>query len=393
MSNTSYDDKLYSILAFLHDPTFVAFELNQEAPTVFNAVGRTFTETWHSALLGWLLDPMGSHQLGLFPITRFLLLLKAQDTLSAQDRRIDFNQLLSQGDFTRTRVRPNERELAEVAVVDVGRFDIFVDGIDLLPWKEVQLLVETKVKDKVNKNQCSKYITYINKRAQDSVLIIPIFIAPAKQLIGTPSQLFGDNSWIAVDYQDICDEVIELCLQHPSISTFGQFTLSEYIKTLKYRQKGGEPLAITQQERDMVNALWEKHEVAIRALYEILSQSNDDVAPLTTVGGQAQNSIKIKIGNKVFDEPSVTKLYDQVLQFLVDGNHLSNLQLPVATGAKRYLIADQPAHQRGNEFIKPVGYKGFYMEANKSRDDALRDLSQLLAMCGLALQHMAGSDA
>src|SRR6059058_3853009 len=108
MENNKTSNSLHDILALIHDPTFVAFEIEQEAPSIFNAVGRTHTETWHSALLGWLLDPQGSHGLGAFPLTRLLLLLKLRDTLAPATRGVDFNELLVTADIAAARVRPNE---------------------------------------------------------------------------------------------------------------------------------------------------------------------------------------------------------------------------------------------------------------------------------------------
>ncbi len=267
--NNIVPDRISAILTLVHDPLFVEFELEQEAPTVFNAVGRTHTETWHSALLGWLLDPNSSHSLGLFPLTRLLLFLSIQDTLPTATRGIDLKELLVTGDFSSARVRPNERELTEVTVGDM-RFDVLIDGIKAELWDEVQLLIEVKVKAKINSEQNQKYINYIEEQKKKRILILPVFVAPTGKLKGT--NVLGSETWLRVTYQDTNDEIIEPCLQHPTISQFGKFTLSEYVKTLKYRQQGGEPLSVTQKERDMANSLLEKHEPAIRALYEILSQ-------------------------------------------------------------------------------------------------------------------------
>ena len=175
------DDKLNLILSLIHDPTFIAFESEQEAPSIFNAVGRTYTETWHSALLGWLFDPESSHGLGEFPLARLILLLKAEDTLTTAKRGIDLNELLAQGDFSDARVRPNERELAEISVKGVGRFDILVDQIKLEPFQEVQILIEAKVKAQIDSVQCGKYIAHIAQKKTGGTFIIPVFVAPTSQ--------------------------------------------------------------------------------------------------------------------------------------------------------------------------------------------------------------------
>lgn len=165
-------DRLSKILALIHDPTFVTFELGQEAPSIFNAVGRTYTETWHSALLGWLLNPKSNHSLNIFPLNRLLLLLKTQENIFTRDNRLDISELLAKGNFVEARARPNEKELSEVSVVGVGRFDIFVDGIKLEPWGEIQLIIETKVKGKIDKKQCGKYIDHIQQKKTEGVLIM-----------------------------------------------------------------------------------------------------------------------------------------------------------------------------------------------------------------------------
>ncbi len=387
MAIPTEQDRRGQILALIHDPFFVEFELEQEAPSIFNSVGRTHTETWHSALLGWLLDPQGSLGLGVFPLSRLLLFLASRDSLTAQRRGIDLKELLARGDFSEARVRPNERELTEVSVGTM-RFDVLADRIKYGPFEEVQLLIEAKVKAKIDASQCNRYIAYIDQRETEGIFTLPIFVAPTNKLLGTPAELFGHESWLGVDYQSIYEEIIEPCLQHRSISEFGRFTLSEYVKTLKYRHQGGHPLATTQKERDMVNALLEKHEPALRALYEILYQSRDEFEPIAQ-GRQTRPSSKIRIGDTSFDFPSVSKLYEQILKFLYAKGCLDRLELPLATGTKRYLLAREPKHQRGNDFGVSVGYKGYYMEANKNREEAIRDLAKLLEQCGLSLRPVA----
>lgn len=202
METTNEVEKINQILALIHDPLFVEFELEQEAPSIFNSVGRTYTETWHSALLGWLLDPNGSHGLGIFPLTRLLLFLSTKDTLSVGQRGIDLSQLLAKGDFSQAQVRPNERELTEVSVGNM-RFDVFVDSINFEQFREVQILVEVKVKARIDLDQCEKYIAYIEERKEEGVFTLPVFVAPTNKMLGTPAELFGDESWLGIDYQQL----------------------------------------------------------------------------------------------------------------------------------------------------------------------------------------------
>lgn len=378
-------ENLQRILELIHDPKFIDFKEEQNSPSIFNAVGRTHTETWHSALIGWLLDPYSSHKLNNFPLKRLLILLKSADLLSVEQRGIDINELLVNGDFSNSRVRPNEKELSEVSVADM-KFDIFIDGIKLNEFSEIQLLIEVKVKSNINKEQCNKYINYVNAKKYDNIFTIPIFIAPASLLDKSPDVLFGSDAWIPLDFQQIYDEVIEHCLLHPLISEFGKFTMKEYTKTLKYRLKGAEPLTVTNREKELVRNLFDAHESGIRALYEILSQERDDFQQLLTPDRIANSTIKIKINNTIMEASSIKKLYLQTIKYLFDNNKLNNLELPIPSGPKRYLLARQPKDQNGDDFLNPVSYEGYFMEANKSRAQGLRDLVLLLGKCGLNME-------
>jgi hypothetical protein len=167
-------------------------------------------------------------------------------------------------------------------------------------------------------------------------------------------------------------------------------TLSEYVRTLKYRQHGGAPLAVTQEERDMVAALFENHATAIRALYEILAETDEAFEPLAA-GEAVPGEIHVKINATDIKVSSIPKLYTQVLQFLVDNNHLQGLQLPFQTGTKRYLLVEcpddkEPEHPSGNTFIRPIKYKNFCMEANVSRATGIDYLRRLVKACHLTFQ-------
>ena len=73
------------ILELIFDEKFRQFENYQESPSIFNAAGRTYTETWHSAFLGWFFDPNGSHMLGTFALERLILLILSENNNNISD--------------------------------------------------------------------------------------------------------------------------------------------------------------------------------------------------------------------------------------------------------------------------------------------------------------------
>ena len=394
MPTTTNSESLCEVLALVHDPTFVKFEREQEIPSIFGAAGRTFTETWHSALLGWLLDPQGSHDLGTFPLERLCLLLKSTDVLDADKRGLDLAELLLRWDLSTAIVNPNERVTEEVSVGDVGRFDVFVKDIQpdgtgdsSAQWEKVSLLIEMKIDAKIDKAQCSRYIGYVEKEKKRKVLTVPIFVAPGYQLPQnvTIVDLLGSDLWIVFNLQYLVVGLLEPCLKHDKLSDFGRFTMQQYVAAWKRMHNERGEILMTLQEKDMVRELYGKHKNAIAAMYQILSQPEFDsgMEPLAD-GIFAKETIHIKIDGQNIEKPSVSKLYLAVLELLDTAGKLNKLQLPILNGPKQYLIATEPRHPSGKDFIRDIEYNGYFMEANKSRESAVRDIKKLATACGVS---------
>jgi hypothetical protein len=392
-------NNLHQIVELLNDPLFVEFELDQEAPTIFNAVGRTHTERWHSAFIAWLLDPYGSHGLRDYPLRKFVALLAAEDTLN-EGRGLSLLELFTDGAFESAKTVPNEREPAEHKEPNGSEFDVYVRGIRLhddSPWKEVRLLVETKVRDKIHKAQCAKYISFIEacKPPPSAVFIVPVFVAPTHYYEDDVEmeELFGHPSWIGLDYRKLYDQIIYPCLTHPKTSEFGKILMAEYAKTLRHHSHSEKPLIMmTQQDRKLALALFEKHKDAIRTLYGILAgaypEEDFDPQVVEEQAGEAV-TLKIKISGVTFLAASVRDLYEQVLKYLCDNRHLDKLQpMPFNTSAERSLLAKDRIHPSGKPFWQPVSYGPYFMESNKSHSVALAHLKKLVQACGLAMEEL-----
>ena len=100
-----------------------------------------------------------------------------------------------------------------------------------------------------------------------------------------------------------------------------------------------------------------------------------------------QRGISVTIDGRKFSAMSVSDLYDQVLKYLYENKLIEKLKpyLPYATSRKRYLISIEPVHPQGNQFVVPIEYKGYYMEAHKSYHTAITCLTDLLGLIGLSL--------
>ncbi|MFZ2878169.1 MAG: PD-(D/E)XK nuclease family protein [Phototrophicaceae bacterium] len=387
-----------AIMHLINDPLFADFEDMQAETSFFNVVGRTHTETWHSATLGWLLNPSSNHGLGDFPLRRFILtMMNKEDPKS--NREVSLSDITIDGDLSAARARPNESDLQEVTISSIasrhdkkGKIDVFVDGIVHL-GDSVKILIEMKVNSKIDQDQCAKYVAYILEREQETKnrevreILYPVFVSPDWNLGDNRFQLFGSNQWIVIDFQTLYDDLIAPCMQSGRLSEFGRVFLDEYTKTLKYpnAKKGNRRMATTDREVELAHKIYAKHGNAIDALIELLRLDVDLGEPSTTEKRPQRKKpiIRITIDGETIEATSIPELYTLTLEFLKAGGYLQDLQLPVSTGYGRHLIAAEPTHPRGNAFLKPVEVDGVYMEAHKSREGGINDLFKFLETLGL----------
>lgn len=128
----------------------------------------------------------------------------------------------------------------------------------------------------------------------------------------------------------------------------------------------------------------------IPKMYEAKSKDNHALLNVLLNRRPRQRGIIVEIGGNRFDADSLHDLYGKILKFLDDRNQLEKLKpyLPFSTSKKRYLIAYQPVHPNGNEFVRPVEYKGYFMEAHKDYKNGIISLQRMLDRLGLSLSYI-----
>ena len=102
-----------------------------------------------------------------------------------------------------------------------------------------------------------------------------------------------------------------------------------------------------------------------------------------------ERGVTIEIDDHVIRAISVKELYEETLKYLLDKGLSKRLKdlVPFSTSSRRYLIADRPVHPNGNEFVVPVKYGGYFMEAHKDYKNGIKHLSQFVARIGLRLKY------
>jgi hypothetical protein len=373
------------VTRLLHDPLFAEFDYLHTSPSFFNIVGRTFTETWHSAMLGWLLNPQSSHGIGDYALKRFIMLLASGEGLEWKHSP---DSLLIDGDFSQAEARPNEYSPSEVSIRKIassknegGRIDVFIDGIRQAR-KDVTILVEMKVNAQINAEQNRKYLAWANdKEKQWGQVVFLVYVTPEWNYYSEAyNELNESKRWIIVNFQQLYDEVYLPALSNPRLSNFGRVMLEEYIKILKQPnpQKGNQRMAITLEERLLAEKIQEKYGPSIDALIAILRPT--ELADITTSNSK-KSMLQVTLNNKQeFRATSIPKLYEQVLKYLVDHQMLDDLELPYAPRRSAILLATNKFLKEDSErdFVKPVEVGNYVMEANKSRENGLAMLELLL---------------
>lgn len=96
--------------------------------------------------------------------------------------------------------------------------------------------------------------------------------------------------------------------------------------------------------------------------------------------------MRIKINDKVIEKNTVKDFYSAIFELLLElGVKLDDF-LPYATGNKRYLVNRTGKHINGESFFSPLYICGFYVEAHKSKSDAIKDIYHFLQTVGVDVE-------
>lgn len=372
------------LLQLISEPGFVRLEHILGEPNIFQIVGRSHFERWHSCFWGWLLDPNGSHLTFTYPLSRLMLSLQ-ESGLPINKKKIDEKLLarLATAQFEDVRVSPNETDSTETSVNGVGRFDIFLSSEvkDLLgDVKRLNILFEIKIDSPVNLEQAQRYADWLLKKHAGDINLLIYFLPDVND---SAVEALSEAGWLCVSYQVLHDKLMLPLLEHPKLNGYTAPFLVQYIKNLKFRHRGIK-MAITEEERKIALALYEKYSDIFDSIYEaLLAEKAIDysIADATSGKGRESGRIGVYLDGKLFVGDMVKTLFERVLKYLVDSELIAKLPLPWGIGKRRYILTNfqEAQHPNGREFFVPVKYKDYTMEAHYSRERSLKVLADLCA--------------
>lgn len=353
------EDFTKRLLGLISEPNFLKYINIFSEPNIFKIVGRTHYERWHSAFIGWLLDANGTHLLGDYTLTRFLFSLLEGSTLKPINHNTNsFFKVLPILKFYNIEVVPNEFTSTELNVYDVGRFDIFLKGCyydkinDL--EKKINILFELKIDTSINSNQSKKYADWIfsNHPEDDNFLV---YLLP--NLLSSSKVTVGDERWYCMNYQILHDKIIIPLIDHPNLNEKVKPFIIQYSKNLMFRHKGIK-MAITTEEKRLAISLYEKYCDVFDAIFDALQEAESIDYSTSDIPrrGKKVGRIAVRIDNRIFEGKSITDLYQNILQHLVDTNKFKDIEMPWGTGNERFIISNEkePVHPNGRKFFVPV---------------------------------------
>jgi len=378
---------LVRMVELISDPRFVHFENLIREPNIFQIVGRTHYERWHSAFWGWLLDPSGSHLLQHYGVLRLLYQLFQAEVTKPRCHCLDeLARLLPAAEFTDFEVLPNERNASEISVSGVGRFDVLVTGTIRLPSGEtrrVNVLIELKIEARTDFTQSRKYANWLFETHPDDINL-PVYFLP--ELEESSTLTTGDERWFCVSYQSLHDNLLVPLLEHPNLNAKARPFIVQYVKNLRIPRRGIK-MAITEEEKQAALALYERYSEVFDAITDVLV-ANGTIEQGTSdaeVRGRASGRIAVRIGTNVFSDTTVRLLFEKVLKHIVDDNLVARLPLPWGTSSKRFILTNETEaiHPNGRPFFYPAEYKGYTIETHCDRERAMIILRALCEKLGI----------
>lgn len=246
-------------------------------------MGVSRREISHSGFIGWLLNNTESHNLGDFPIRKFLdIVLKFSNDKLKKNTDI-YNSFVTE-DYEIERVNVER----EKAINKVGRLDIFIELTLLIFDKQrnVKLIIENKVESKENTDQTNSYFSHFNSLLKEGEIIIYIYLTPIStlELIELEEPECNCKEFIQINYQSLVDYLIEPALNQ-NISSRTKNILTEYLKSLSQPSIDDEIdghkqeliMALGNEERKLLSSFWNKNQkLILAALYAISSDPEQE---------------------------------------------------------------------------------------------------------------------
>ena len=372
------------LTALVTDPSFLRIERLGRQANLFHILGRTYTETWHSMLLGWLLDTRGSHGFGEYGLRLFAGAV-AGSQWAAQPQ--DWAALAAFGDFRDTQVTPNERSPHEASFEDGSRPDVNIDHVRIdrgtAGPTRFKLVIEQKVLARPTAEQLDRYEALCTKNSE--LTFLGVLVAPIEQLTTVSDYLAASTSWSALGFQALHDQFLVPLQEHPDLDDRARLVIGDYVACLRSWKKGIAPV-ITAEERQLAKDIYDRHKAAFQIIAHALRDSVEPASLPEEPEDEQENQLLILVNGSEISGVTVREFMQNLLEHLLKTGALdlgeANGTLPYQTSTKRYFVNRTGKHPEGNPFHAAVRVGEWFLEAHSSRAQAIRNACKLARRLG-----------
>lgn len=400
------------ITKLITDKSFIELVGLINEPNYYKINGISQSERVHSHFWSWILDANGSHNLNDFSFNKLFTLLLQDDIFKSNNTTI--NDFFPYKKLETSTTTPNENNKKEYSVNNVGRFDIYSE-LSVVDYNnkhiDISVLIEMKIGDSTKKEQSNKYAEWQLENKKDHKKILIYFI-PGSKLIENSEKSVGDERWNVISYQQLYDNILLPTLNHKSLSSHAKNVVIEYIKNLKTTIDGFK-LATTQEEKLLINNIYEEHNEILEKIISVLELKNRNTEEKNLIFSIYENhkevfdniftildsekklifqknetnrkngNFSVMFNNEIFDGQSSRELLEKILIYLVDNDLIKYFTLPWGTGSKRYILStsDNAFHINGNTFFSKIEYKNYVIETHNDREktrNVINDISKNL---------------
>ena len=254
---------------------------SQTLPEIFAVSRRELT---HSSFLAWLFATSSNHGLGTAPLVQLLELYVLK---SREQEKNWITDKVSNAIITRDFHISECTSVTEEAVVTAnarGRADIVLTceiNLPNLSLNKLKIVIENKVYSDEHGNQTQTYFDYYESKKEKQEKVLYIYLTPPTSIADADCPEF-----IHITYQDLLEHVFEPIRRRIDISQRTQFILNEYISSLSIPADVMEDknvthiqtsiLAIGMEEKELLQAFWDKNNRLIIAALTAISSDDDN---------------------------------------------------------------------------------------------------------------------
>lgn len=286
------------------DYRFQNLKYCQEKTNVFTIVGQTHTEHWHSSFIKWLLDAHSSMRLGHFPLARLLTLYMIKNPESGFNLRDIYKWNLDNVKFVTEK---------DATYHGKKRFiDVYGESDELI------IVIENKVNARENYNnsdrgQTMDYYNYVEANKKSGQRALYFFITADQK------QMPYANMYVQISYQEMYDNIISKCMEHPQVSDDGKYLLEQYSANLRETiHNSNMPMALV--NIGLCKALYDDYAEILDNIFEIVEHTpniRESIEPACIVYEHYQNifdEIYLSVEERYGRTPN-KKLQRQIVSF------------------------------------------------------------------------------